>query len=221
MRESSCRGRRRPASTRSAPSSRRAGRRPDSKTCRARRGGRAGESGPVQSAVSDASGNPARRRSGEFRRARPPRGARRARHGRARGPAKAGREGSGAPRRAREAPARERLERLLDRDTAFLEVAPLAAHGLYDGAAPGAGLVTGVGRVSGRDVMVVANDATVKGGTYYPVTVKKHLRAQEIALENRLPASTSSIRAARSCRCRPRSSRTGTTSAGSSTTRRA
>src|SRR6202012_3842277 len=69
----------------------------------------------------------------------------------------------------------------------FLEVAPLAAHGLYDGEAPGAGLVTGVGRVSGREVMIVANDATVKGGVYFPMTVKKHLRAQEIALENRLP----------------------------------
>jgi acetyl-CoA carboxylase carboxyltransferase component len=82
---------------------------------------------------------------------------------------------------------RERVERLLDPDTAFLEIAGLAGHGLYDGAAPGAGLVTGVGRVSGREVMLVANDATVKGGTYFPVTVKKHLRAQEIALENRLP----------------------------------
>jgi acetyl-CoA carboxylase carboxyltransferase component len=84
-------------------------------------------------------------------------------------------------------PVRDRIERLLDPDTAFLEIAGLAGHGLYDGAAPGAGLVTGVGRVSGREVMVVANDATVKGGTYFPVTVKKHLRAQEIALENRLP----------------------------------
>jgi acetyl-CoA carboxylase carboxyltransferase component len=82
---------------------------------------------------------------------------------------------------------RERIERLLDPDTPFLEVGALAAHGLYDGAAPSAGLVTGVGRVSGREVMVVANDATVKGGTYFPITVKKHLRAQEIALENRLP----------------------------------
>jgi acetyl-CoA carboxylase carboxyltransferase component len=82
---------------------------------------------------------------------------------------------------------RERIERLLDPDTAFLEIGSLAGHGLYDGAAPGAGLVTGIGRVSGREVMVVANDATVKGGTYFPITVKKHLRAQEIALENRLP----------------------------------
>jgi acetyl-CoA carboxylase carboxyltransferase component len=83
--------------------------------------------------------------------------------------------------------ARERIERLLDPDTPFLEIAALAAHGLYEGAAPSAGLVTGVGRVSGREVMVVANDATVKGGTYFPLTVKKHLRAQEIALQNRLP----------------------------------
>ncbi len=84
-------------------------------------------------------------------------------------------------------PVRERLTHLLDPDTPFLELSPLAAGGLYDDAAPGAGLVTGIGRVSGRTVMVVANDATVKGGTYYPITVKKHLRAQQIALENRLP----------------------------------
>ena len=83
--------------------------------------------------------------------------------------------------------ARERVARLLDPGAPFLEVAPLAAHGLYDGDAPGAGLITGIGRVSGREVMIVANDATVKGGVYFPLTVKKHLRAQEIALENRLP----------------------------------
>ena len=83
--------------------------------------------------------------------------------------------------------ARERVARLLDPGAPFLEVAPLAAHGLYDGEAPGAGLITGIGRVSGREVMIVANDATVKGGVYFPMTVKKHLRAQEIALENRLP----------------------------------
>jgi acetyl-CoA carboxylase carboxyltransferase component len=82
---------------------------------------------------------------------------------------------------------RERIERLLDPGTPFLEVAALAAHGLYEGAAPSAGMVTGIGRVRGREVMVVANDATVKGGTYFPLTVKKHLRAQEIAQENRLP----------------------------------
>jgi 3-methylcrotonyl-CoA carboxylase beta subunit/propionyl-CoA carboxylase len=83
--------------------------------------------------------------------------------------------------------ARERIERLLDGGSAFLEIGALAAHDLYDGAAPGAGIVTGIGRVSGREVMVVANDATVKGGTYFPMTVKKHLRAQEVALENHLP----------------------------------
>ena len=82
---------------------------------------------------------------------------------------------------------RERLERLLDPGSPFLEIGALAAHGLYDGAAPSAGLVTGIGRVHGREVMIVANDATVKGGTYFPLTVKKHLRAQEVALENRLP----------------------------------
>ncbi len=82
---------------------------------------------------------------------------------------------------------RERLHRLLDPGTPFLELSPLAGLGLYDNDAPGAGLVTGVGRVSGREVLVVANDATVKGGTYFPMTVKKHLRAQDIALENRLP----------------------------------
>ena len=82
---------------------------------------------------------------------------------------------------------RDRIERLLDPGTPFLEIAALAANGMYDGQAPAAGLVTGVGRVRGREVMVVANDATVKGGTYFPLTVKKHLRAQEIAQENRLP----------------------------------
>ena len=82
---------------------------------------------------------------------------------------------------------RERVEMLLDPGTPFLEIGALAAYGLYDGQAPAAGLVCGIGRVSGREVMVVANDATVKGGTYFPVTVRKHLRAQEIALENRLP----------------------------------
>ena len=81
---------------------------------------------------------------------------------------------------------RERIYALLDRGSPVLELSPLAADGLYDGAAPGAGIVTGIGRVHGREVMVVANDATVKGGTYFPMTVKKHLRAQEIALENHL-----------------------------------
>jgi 3-methylcrotonyl-CoA carboxylase beta subunit len=82
---------------------------------------------------------------------------------------------------------RERVEQLLDPGSPFLEIAPLAAFDLYGGEAPGAGLITGVGRVAGREVMVVANDATVKGGAYFPMTVKKHLRAQEIAQQNRLP----------------------------------
>ncbi|WP_336031722.1 carboxyl transferase domain-containing protein [Geodermatophilus sp. FMUSA9-8] len=82
---------------------------------------------------------------------------------------------------------RERVDALLDPGSPFLELSPLAADGMYDGDAPGAGIITGVGRVSGREVVVVANDATVKGGTYYPMTVKKHLRAQEVALHNRLP----------------------------------
>src|SRR5687767_1993196 len=84
-------------------------------------------------------------------------------------------------------PARERIEGLLDPGSSFLELSPLAAWDMYEGDAPGAGLVTGIGRVSGREVLVVANDATVKGGTYYPLTVKKHVRAQEVALQNRLP----------------------------------
>jgi len=82
---------------------------------------------------------------------------------------------------------RERVDRLVDPSSPFLELSPLAANGLYDDAAPGAGMITGVGRVSGRECVIVANDATVKGGTYYPMTVKKHLRAQEVALQNRLP----------------------------------
>ncbi len=84
-------------------------------------------------------------------------------------------------------PVRERIDRLLDPGTPFLELSPLAATGLYDGDAPSAGIVTGIGRIEGTTCVIVANDATVKGGTYYPMTVKKHLRAQEIALENRLP----------------------------------
>ncbi|MEA2312163.1 MAG: 3-methylcrotonyl-CoA carboxylase beta subunit, partial [Solirubrobacteraceae bacterium] len=83
--------------------------------------------------------------------------------------------------------ARDRVERLCDPGSAFLELSALAAEELYDGAAPGAGIVTGVGLVAGRHCVIVANDATVKGGTYYPMTVKKHLRAQEVALHNRLP----------------------------------
>ena len=82
---------------------------------------------------------------------------------------------------------RDRVDMLLDPGTPFLECSPLAAHGMYGGDAPCAGLITGIGRVSGVECMVVCNDATVKGGTYYPMTVKKHLRAQEIARENHLP----------------------------------
>ncbi|WP_217545648.1 carboxyl transferase domain-containing protein [Streptomyces sp. GbtcB6] len=82
---------------------------------------------------------------------------------------------------------RDRVDTLLDPGSPFLELAPLAADGMYDGAAPAAGVIAGIGRVSGRECVIVANDATVKGGTYYPMTVKKHLRAQEVALDNRLP----------------------------------
>ena len=84
-------------------------------------------------------------------------------------------------------PVRERVARLVDPDSAFLELNALAANGLYDGEAPGAGIVTGIGVVEGEECVVVANDATVKGGTYFPLTVKKHLRAQEVALQNQLP----------------------------------
>ncbi len=84
-------------------------------------------------------------------------------------------------------PVRERIDRLLDPGSPLLELSPLAALDMYDNEAPAAGLVTGIGRVSDREVLIVANDATVKGGTYYPITVKKHLRAQQIALDNRLP----------------------------------
>jgi 3-methylcrotonyl-CoA carboxylase beta subunit/propionyl-CoA carboxylase len=102
------------------------------------------------------------------------------------------REGGGAKylQRHREQgklPARERIDRLLDPGSPFLELSSLAAWEMYDNEAPAAGIVTGVGRVSGREVLIVANDATVKGGTYYPMTVRKHVRAQQVALENRLP----------------------------------
>ena len=82
---------------------------------------------------------------------------------------------------------RDRVDGLLDPGSPLLEVSPLAADGMYDDECPGAGMIVGIGRVSGRECMIVANDATVKGGTYYPITVKKHLRAQEIARQNRLP----------------------------------
>lgn len=82
---------------------------------------------------------------------------------------------------------RDRVDRLLDAGSPFVELAPLAADGMYDDECPGAGIITGIGRIAGRECVIVANDATVKGGTYYPITVKKHLRAQEVALANRLP----------------------------------
>src|SRR2546425_9477185 len=99
----------------------------------------------------------------------------------------------GGPERARERHTkagkllpRERVERLLDPGTAFLQLSPLAAYGMYDDEAPGAGIITGIGRGSGTECVIVPNDATAKGGSYYPLTVTKHLRAQEIALQNRL-----------------------------------
>src|SRR5437764_773645 len=104
----------------------------------------------------------------------------------------AAREGGGAKYLARhreqgKMPVRERVALLLDPDTPFLELSPLAANGMYEDEAPAAGIVTGIGRVHGRECLIIGNDATVKGGTYFPVTVKKHLRAQEIALQNNLP----------------------------------
>ncbi len=84
-------------------------------------------------------------------------------------------------------PPRERVQMLLDPGTPFLELAPMAAHAMYNGDAPSAGLIAGIGRIEGMDCMIVCNDATVKGGTYYPMTVKKHLRAQEVAMQNMLP----------------------------------
>lgn len=106
--------------------------------------------------------------------------------------AEAAAEGGGEAARARHVARgkllpRDRVAGLLDSGSPFLEIGATAAHGMHEGAAPGAGLIAGVGRVHGREVMVVANDATVKGGTYFPMTVKKHLRAQEIAWECRLP----------------------------------
>ena len=114
---------------------------------------------------------------------------------------------------------RDRVDGLLDPGSPLLEIAPLAADGMYDDECPGAGIITGIGRVSGRECMIVANDATVKGGTYYPMTVKKHLRAQEIAGRTGCLASTWSTPAAPSCPGRTRCSPTAITSAGSSTTR--
>src|SRR5215469_11666126 len=101
---------------------------------------------------------------------------------------------AGGPARARERHLargkllpRDRVMALIDPGSPFLELSPLAANGMYDDAIHGAGLITGVARVEGRECVIVANDSTIKGGTYYPMTVKKHLRAQEIARENRLP----------------------------------
>jgi 3-methylcrotonyl-CoA carboxylase beta subunit len=107
---------------------------------------------------------------------------------------KIGSASQGGPERAREKHLsrgkllpRERLERVLDPGTPFLELSPLAAHGMYSDEASGAGIITGLGRVSGTECVIVCNDATVKGGTYFPITVRKHLRAQEVALHNNLP----------------------------------
>src|ERR1700709_2125742 len=100
--------------------------------------------------------------------------------------------GGGKPSRARHTSrgkmlARQRVDLLVDPGTAFLELSPLAAHGLYGGDVHSASVITGVGRIAGRECVIVANDATIKGGTYYPMTVKKHLRAQDIARQNNLP----------------------------------
>src|SRR5882724_11770542 len=84
-------------------------------------------------------------------------------------------------------PPRDRIALLLDPDTPFLELSPLAANGMYEDGAPAAGIITGIGRIQQRECLINANDATVKGGTYFPMTVKKHLRAQEVALQNNLP----------------------------------
>jgi acetyl-CoA carboxylase carboxyltransferase component len=105
---------------------------------------------------------------------------------------KVARQGGGAKYLARhteqgKVPPRERISALLDPDTPFLELSPLAANGMYDDEAPAAGIITGIGRIQQRECLIIANDATVKGGTYFPITVKKHLRAQEIALQNNLP----------------------------------
>src|SRR5205809_3540914 len=104
----------------------------------------------------------------------------------------AAREGGGAKyverhRQQGKLPVRERIAALLDPGTPFLELSPLAANGMYEDEAPAAGVVTGIGRVHRRECLVIGNDATVKGGTYFPITVKKHLRAQEIAMQNNLP----------------------------------
>ncbi len=133
----------------------------------------------------------------------------------------------GGPARARERHVargkllpRERVLRLIDPGSPFLELSPLAANGMYEDAIHGAGLIAGIGRIEGRECVIIANDATIKGGTYYPITVKKHLRAQEIAFENRLPCVYLVDSGGAACRTRPRCSPTATTSAASSSTRR-
>ncbi len=134
-------------------------------------------------------------------------------------------QGGGAAARARHVARgkllpRQRIELLLDAGTPFLELSQLAATGLYGDEAPAAGLITGIGRISGRECLVVCNDPTVKGGTYYPLTVKKHLRAQEIA-RGKPPALPlpGGLRRRASCRRRTRCFRTASTSAAFSTTR--
>ena len=115
---------------------------------------------------------------------------------------------------------RDRVMTLIDAGTPFLELSPLAADGLYEDPIRAAGLITGIGRIEGRECVIVCNDSTIKGGTYYPLTVKKHLRAQEIARENRLPClylvDSGGAFLRRKTRCFP----TATISAGSFTTRR-
>jgi len=115
---------------------------------------------------------------------------------------------------------RERVRALLDAGSPFLEFSQLAAHGMYQDNIAAGGIITGIGRVSGQECVIVCNDATVKGGTYYPLTVKKHLRAQDIARETTCPASIWSTRAAPTCPTNSTCFRTATTSGASSTTRR-
>ena len=116
-------------------------------------------------------------------------------------------------------PPRERIAACSTRAARSWRSGRFAAHGMYDGCGALRGVIAGIGRVHGRDVMVVANDATVKGGTYYPMTVKKHLRAQEIAEQNRLPCIYLVDRAGRTCPTRTRCFPTATISGASSTTR--
>lgn len=114
---------------------------------------------------------------------------------------------------------RYRVAQLLDPDSPFLEIGQLAAHGMYDGDAPSAGVIAGIGRIEGVDCMVVANDAAVKGGTYYPMTVKSTCGRRRSPSRITFPVCIWSTRVGLSCRGRMRCSRTGSTLAGSSTTR--